>query len=195
VLLVSLVAAGFGVSELLATGSWMLLAASVVVGFGALALLGQAASVSRARSERVRSAAPPAVATFHDEAEYQVAPRSGWTPVPVPRPLYLSRSDAAGADDRRLSSARSARIETSDYDHAAALLAAAAEAERALREAQAAPEITRIERPAPAAAAVPAAVPTSAPAASRFARMGILDETDAAPADLDDILRRRRAVG
>jgi membrane protein YdbS with pleckstrin-like domain len=112
VLLVSLVAAGFGVSELLATGSWMLLAASVVVGFGALALLGQAASVSRARSERVRSAAPPAVATFHDEAEYQVAPRSGWTPVPVPRPLYLSRSDAAGADDRRLSSARSARIET-----------------------------------------------------------------------------------
>ena len=88
--------------------------------------------------------------------------------------------------------AQSARIETSrsilESDHAAALRAASAEAERALRVAQTSPEVTRIQRPA--------AAPASAPAAqSRFARMGVIDTKDAAPADLDDILRRRRAVG
>src|SRR5690606_11848959 len=92
VLLVSLVAAGFGVFLLVSTGSWMLLAASLVVAAGALALLGQAASVARARAalRRVASAAPVASA-LHDHADYTEEPPAGWTPVPLPKPLYLSR--------------------------------------------------------------------------------------------------------
>ncbi len=198
VLLASLVAAGFGTAALATTGSWLLLAASVVVATGAVALLGQAASVSRARAELRRAAmAPPLRSRLHDDADYVEERRPGWTPVPVPKPLYLSRPTgvaparrvaAADGDDRRLSSAR---IETGEalpeYDHAAALRAASAEAERALREAQSAPEVTRIEPPA--------ASPVAPAAQSRFARMGVIDTKDAAPADLDDILRRRRAVG
>ena len=215
VLLASLVAAGFGVSALLSSGSVVLLAASVVVAFGALALLRQAAAVSRARAELRRAAtSAPAVSELHDDADYVEERRPGWTPVPIPKPLYLSRP-AVVADTRWLSArhieakaisglrvppapsvvptrAQSARIETSrsilESDHAAALRAASAEAERALRVAQTSPEVTRIQRPA--------AAPASAPAAqSRFARMGVIDTKDAAPADLDDILRRRRAVG
>ena len=188
VLLASLVAAGFGISTVVASGSWLLLAASGIVATGAFALLRQAAAVSRARAELRRAATQaPAVAELHDDADYVEERRPGWTPVPLPKPLYLSRP-AVVADTRWLSSAQSARIEASrpvpEYDHAADLRAAAAEAEHALRAAQTAPGVARIERPAAASAAP-----------SRFARMGVIDTKDAAPADLDDILRRRRAVG
>ena len=188
VLLASLIAAGFGISTFMTTGAWVLLAASAVVATGAFALLRQAAAVSRARAElRRASVSGPAVSELHDDADYVKERRPGWTPVPVPKPLYLSRP-AAVAGARRLSNAQSARIETSrsipEPDHAAALRAASAEAERALRAAQSAPEVARIERPAAAPAAQ-----------SRFARMGVIDTKDAAPADLDDILRRRRFVG
>ena len=214
VLLASLVAAGFGISTFVASGSWVLLAASAVVATGAFALLRQAAAVSRARAE-LRSAAvsSPAVAELHDDADYVEERRPGWTPVPIPKPLYLSRPTVV-ADPRSLRSARHTEAKAisglrvppaptvvstvgqpvskgaDGYpDHAAALRAASAEAERALRAAQSAPEVTRIER-------APAPVPAAAPAAqSRFARMGVIDTKDAAPADLDDILRRRRAVG
>jgi hypothetical protein len=177
------------------SGSWVLLAASVVVATGAIALLGQAAAVSRARAELRRAViAAPAVSELHDDADYAEQRRPGWTPIPVPKPLYLSRPaddrslDRATIEDRSLRRAQPvSKGATEPFDHAAALRAASAEAERALRAAQDAAEVTRIERPA--AASVAPAAP------SRFSRMGLVETKDTPPADLDDILRRRRAVG
>ncbi|HEU4848872.1 MAG TPA: hypothetical protein VFS93_00490 [Terrimesophilobacter sp.] len=176
VLLASFVAGGFGVSALVTSDSWLLLAASAVVAVGALALLGQASAVSRARAELRRAVvAPPLQAPLHDDADYTEERQPGWMPVPIPRPLYLR--GPAPAVETSVSGGSAPQP-----DHAAALRAAAAEAEHALRAAHAAPEVTRI-------------APPSAPAAeSRFARMGMVDTKDAAPADLDDILRRRRTL-
>ncbi|GAA3738602.1 hypothetical protein GCM10022239_12730 [Leifsonia bigeumensis] len=177
VLIASFVAGGFGVSALATSGSWLLLAASTVVAVGALALLGQASAVSRARAELRRAVVtPPLQAPLHDDADYTEERQPGWMPVPIPRPLYL-RGPAPVAVETVV-----AKATAPQPDHAAALRAAAAEAEHALRAAHAAPEVTRI-------------APPSAPAAeSRFARMGMVDTKDAAPADLDDILRRRRTL-
>lgn len=192
VLLASLVAAGFGLSTVATSGSWLLLGASVIVASGALALLGQAAAVSRARAELRRVSRPVrAGSELHDDADFAETVRPGWTPVPVPTPLYLSRpapvAGLARSDGSRGELVEAGALQHREVDHAAALRAAAAEAERALRTALSSPEVARIERPV---------APPAAPAAeSRFARMGRVDTADAAPADLDDILRRRRAVG
>ena len=181
VLLAAVIVAGFGLNQLLTSGSWMLIAASVVVAFGANALLRQMAAVSRARAELARTVrGNPVASQLLDQSEYELAEQQpGWMPVPLPKPLYLSRP--AQLEPRR----REWHIETSrDIDHAVALRAAALEAERALREAQRVREVTRVTRPAAASASQ-----------SRFARMGIINESDAVTADLDAILRRRRAVG
>jgi hypothetical protein len=115
------------------------------------------------RSEPVR------VTVKLQEPPAESLPNSSWTPVPLPKPLYLSRPQP----DRAL--------ETS-LDAAAELRDAAAAAERRLREAHEAPEVTPIIRPAAAPAAP-----------SRFARMGYLDEVESATTDLDAVLQRRRA--
>jgi hypothetical protein len=173
VLLAALVTAGFGVAPLLA-GSWLLLASASVVALGAFAMLGQMSAVARARAElargglRVRSE-PVRVTVKLQEPPAESLPNSSWTPVPLPKPLYLSRPQP----DRAL--------ETS-LDAAAELRDAAAAAERRLREAHEAPEVTPIIRPAAAPAAP-----------SRFARMGYLDEVESATTDLDAVLQRRRA--
>lgn len=175
VLLGALIAGGFGVQALVASGSWVLLAGSSVVAVGSFALLGQAAAVSRARSELRRAAlASPVAVPLHDHADYQAPRQRSWSPVSVPRPLYLSRSVR---EPVAVGGSRSDRLETAQPDHAELLRVAAAEAERSLRAAQAEPEVTRIPRP------------------SRFAHMGLIDPAASAPADLDEILRRRRAVG
>lgn len=187
VLIASVVAGVAGWSVLLAGGSWLLLAVSVVVALGALGLLSQAAAVTRARAELRRAAiTAPTTSDLHDHADHAPARTAGWTPVPVPKPLYLSRP-ASTVPAARLAERESLSIAGPErrIDHAAALRVAAAEAERALRAAQVAPEVTRIGTPPAPAVAAP----------SRFASMGMLDPADSAPADLDEILRRRRAVG
>jgi hypothetical protein len=193
VLLGSLVAGGFGVQALVTSGSWLLVTASGIVAIGSFALLGQAAAVSRARAELRRAAlASPVSVPLHDHADHvdvRQSRRTGWNPVPVPKPLYLSRSDRGSLVVER---SRSDRLETAQPDHAALLIAASAEAERSLRAAHTEPEVARFARPAPAASA-PEVEQTNVPAASRFARMGMVDPAAAAPADLDEILRRRRA--
>jgi hypothetical protein len=102
------------------------------------------------------------------------AERTPWTPVPLPKPLYLAQGTAV----RRA------------FDHDAAvaeLRAAAAASDAALRRAHAAPEVVPISRPVE--------VPAAATTANRFAAMGIVDPRDVAGPDLDDVLRRRRAAG
>lgn len=179
VLLSSLVAAGFGVSQLLVAGSWLLLASASVVVVGSFAMLGQMAAVSRARAELARGmrVRPQRVRTSLpvQEAVPETQQESGWMPVPVPKPLYLSRPQVDRAVEASL-------------DAAAVLREAAATAERRLREAQESPKVTPIIRPAAAAAPAPVAAPPS-----RFARMGYLDGIESGTTDLDAVLQRRRA--
>lgn len=187
VLLVSIIGAGFGASAA-SSGNWLLLAVSLAVGAGAMTLLQQAATVTRARAELRRvSMASATPSRIHDEADYAQGRGAGWVPVPIPKPLYLSPQAAAVRESLVVEGSRSDRLETVQPDHAAAMRAASAQAERALRTAQASPNVARIGRPAV----------TEQPAAtqSRFASMGVIDPTTRNETDLDEILRRRRAVG
>lgn len=174
VLLASLVTAGFGVAPLLA-GSWLLLASAAVVAVGALALLGQLAAVSRARAQLAHGVrvqperARTRTAVAAQEPVAVVRQEKSWTPVPVPKPLYLSHPQQERSVEVAL-------------DAAAELREAAAESELRLRQAHESAEVTPIIRPA-----APAVAP------SRFARMGYLDEVESQTTDLDAVLQRRRA--
>ena len=117
-----------------------------------------------------------------------------WTPVPIPKPLYLSRA-----------AVESPIMEDSEEQLRIAAINAAAE----LRAAQAASKVVPIV-PAAAASSItqnaptlPAARPepaarqeTAAPQAStppsRFAGMGVIDPKEVGGTDLDAVLRRRR---
>jgi hypothetical protein len=187
VLVASIVAACFGVGQWLTSASWLLLVSALVVIIGSFALLGQMAAVGRARAEIVRGLrAQPQTLTapsLHDQARGErVAEATSWTPVPVPKPLYLSRPQI----DRAVAAS---------LDAAAELRNAAAESERRLREAHESPEVTPI-RPAATAASSGATRPAAAPQPakpSRFAGMGYLGEIEGTTTDLDAVLQLRRA--
>ena len=144
------------------TQSWPMLAISLVAVVGSVALLARIAQVSRARTapavvrpERRTSLGPVEATAVKRSAE--------WTPVPVPQPMYLSRSVVEAA--------------ASVQDPAFELKLAAAAAERALRNVE--KEATPL-RPAAAAS-------------SPFANMGIVDDSVTGAPDLDAVLARRRA--
>lgn len=146
----------------IATQSWVMLAISVAAVVGSLALLARIAEVSRARTAPV--AARPARRTSLGSAEATPVQREAeWTPVPVPKPLYLSRSVVEAA----------AAVE----DPAFELRLAAVAAERALRNVEQGATPLR-----PAAAS-----------SSPFASMGIVDDSMTSAPDLDAVLARRRA--
>ena len=169
ILFAALTGCGLGVAEFVASGAWTLLAGGSAVTLGSIAMLGQMASVGRARAELARSlrSRPAVVAEAPRVVVVPAAPvRATWTPVPVPKPLYMSRP----APERSL---------VASLEVAAEVRQAAADAERRLREAFEAPEVTPIR---PAAAAP-----------SRFARMGFIEEQPETHTDLDAVLRRRRA--
>jgi hypothetical protein len=168
ILIVSLAAAGFGAGELVATGGWMLLAVGSLVALGSVRMLRQMASVGRARSDLAQELRSRPAVEVRRRAATVAAPevQREWTPVPVPKPLYLSRPLAPRATESSLAAA-------------AGLRQAAADAERAIREAERAPEVTPIRQAA---------------TASRFASMGIVEEPQGG-VDLDAMLRRRRAAG
>jgi len=180
VLLIALVATGVGVAQLLATGAVVVLVGGGIVTVGSLVMLGQLASVARARAELVRSLrARPVVAAERPKAQPRpqvpaAVRQASWTPVPLPKPLYMSKPQA----DRALEASLEA---------AAELRQAAADAQRKQREAEQQPNVSPI-RPA-----APAAVPASVP--SRFASMGIIEPTETSKTDLDAVLARRRRVG
>ncbi|WEO76556.1 hypothetical protein BJQ94_14460 [Cryobacterium sp. SO2] len=198
VLLIGLVAAVVGVT-LLSAGTWTLLAGGLVAAVAALTTLGRLAAVSRSARAPRATATTDAVATGRRAAgnatgqrfepvhfdEAPVAQPSPWTPQPLPKPLHLSPGSIAQAA-------------MASVDAAAQLRQAAAEAELqrralAMAEAIAPSEVTPITRPVAARAAAAKAAPQAAP--SRFANMGIIGDTEPGMTDLDDVLRRRRAVG
>jgi hypothetical protein len=148
--------------------------------------LGRLAAISRARARSAARVAVPvrrrtssSVAPVH-----QQQPRI-WTPVAVPKPLYLSRNV----------------IEPPAFDQQSAvagLHAAVAESDRALRSSRSAeisvPEMQPETGVATQPATQPAAGPTrvASPAENRFAAMGIVDTDTGVTPNLDDVLRRRR---
>lgn len=181
VLVAALAAVGVGIGQVVVGGAPVLLVSGAAVSFGAVALLMQIAQVGRTRSQLAQTLqlSHPAEVFESQLPLRQAAPvRTSWTPIPVPKPLYLSRSEVA---------------DTAAVDAMAGLRAAAAEAERALRASQ--EQATPISRPT---STDTAAVNSTAKAASglenRFARMGLIDVETAAGPNLDEVLRRRRAV-
>ncbi|WP_210507109.1 hypothetical protein [Naasia sp. SYSU D00057] len=165
-----------GVSQFFASGAWLLLAVSAVAGMGALALLQRIATVAAASRateavDRTVTVAPP-VQSFVDWERAEPA-RPTWTPVPLPKPLYLSRREVA----EPVVAPR--RIEVTVDE---SLRQAAAKAEAALRAAQSAPEVTPLPKR------------TAAAERSGYAAMGVLEDATPGITDLNDVLRRRRAV-
>jgi hypothetical protein len=169
---------GLAVATGMAPGGWLVLGAGAALGVAGV-------TVRRrldARSAPRAAASPRATASVAEPvAVAPVRRASAWTPVPVPKPLYLGRPEAQTVQPAP--------------DVAARLHAAALAAEQELRAAHEEPEVVPFRpqrRPAPETIEAPTAHP-SAP--SRWAAMGRVDGTDAAAPDLDEVLRRRRSAG
>ena len=174
--LVSLGVAGAGLLPAFATLPSGVIVGGVAVAAGCVVLLNRMAGVARSRAARARSLAlRPAVRRGVVPSAPLAQPAviaEGWVPVPLPKPLYLSRPVV----QELVSGVTLAETRTR-------LLAEASLAAQQHREVERARNVTPIIRPA-------------APV-SRFATMGIVDSavaTDPAVSDLDDVLRRRRAV-
>jgi len=169
---------GVGIVTGMAPGGWL------VLGVGAA--LGVAGMTVRRRLDgrsvpRVAASQGVAISVAEPVAAATRGRASGWTPVPVPKPLYLGRPEPQTVQPAS--------------DVAARLRAAALAAERDLRAAHEEPEVVPFRpqrRPVPDTIEAPTARP-SAP--SRWAAMGRVDGADAAAPDLDEVLRRRRSAG
>jgi len=166
----TLLSAGMG-----STGGLVALFAGIAA-FSSWAMLSRLSAVAKSRvapvAAPVQQVARRVSMSPRQQADAAPAPRAQWTPVPVPKPLYLSRTTVAA--EAITAAAVAAQLER-----------AARESELALRAAHAEPEVTAF-RPREEA-------PSSAP--SRFASMGQLDDKDLARPDIDEVLRRRRAAG
>jgi len=204
VLALALIGIVAGIAQVASAGAWTLLVVSSIAAMLALAGLQRMSRIAQARKmvqTPVRRPVRTAFPDFGDQQEQRaaepVAEAQPWTPVPVPKPLYLSRTAASaptaadsGSAERELS-------------------AALAAADRALRQAHEEPEVAQlpvVEQPAvegpaaelpaaerqPAVQAVPVAVEAPAAPPSRFARMGIVGDAEPGMVDLDAVLRRRR---
>ncbi|MGY6496727.1 MAG: hypothetical protein ACXIUP_00710 [Microcella sp.] len=169
-----------GIAVSAGLGAWAWSAFASLVAVSGVVLLVGLARAGRRRSavlsgDRSRGAGAPDFVDLAPSAEGRRAARP-WTPVPLPKPLYL---------DTPVAEAPRPELHRAAIDHAAIMAAAAAEAEKAQRAAAAAaPRPMRAEAPVP---------PAEAP--SRFASMGLVDGLPTRAPDLDEVLERRRAAG
>ncbi|MBF4619185.1 hypothetical protein ITJ44_13995 [Clavibacter sp. VKM Ac-2873] len=201
VLALALVGVIAGIGQVSAAGAWTLLVISSVAAMGSLAVLQRMSQVAAARRLQAPEARPmprTGFTDFHEATAQQAEPVAereegeSWTPVPVPKPLYLSRSQAPGP---RPGAGSAPRTPLSPVEE---MRRAAAASEETLRRAHLEPEVARLsaeEEAAPAASAAPAAPAALTAPVSRFSRMGIVDDAEPGMGDLDEVLRRRRAVG
>lgn len=154
-------------------GSWLVLGVAAALGGIAIAVQRRLDARSMPRASAVRRVPSGArLRDLHELPERRPVEPAPWTPVPVPQPLYVSKPPAQGL---------APAIDAGTLRRQAA--AQAEEVERAAR------------RPA---AVVPLRADSGAadrPTANRYAGMGIVDPADTAVTDLDEVLRRRRAVG
>ena len=175
VMLVSTIATAIGI-VLVASGlGWMLAsggALGVIAGLAGVLVLARA-------TPPVRITAPASVVVRPEARKWvpvemaEPAPSASWTPQALPRQLASSPGTAAATAMDSVEAGEALRRSTV----LAVMSQRAAELNRAVP----------LRRPAPQA-------PAQAPAAvDRFARMGIVDESETAFSDLDSALRRRRA--
>jgi hypothetical protein len=134
-LLGGIVAVIAGFAQFAASGTWFVLVGGSIVTVGSFVMLGQMAAVGRARAELARTlrATPVVAARAPRRAFVPSVPvvQATWTPVAVPKPLYMSRPQAD-------------RSAVSSLEAAAEMRQASADAEQALRVAHAQPEVTAI---------------------------------------------------
>ncbi|MBN9605088.1 MAG: hypothetical protein J0G30_00560 [Actinomycetales bacterium] len=194
--IVALVVQGWILTTTAATvASWIILAAAA----GGVVL---SIAVQRRLDQRRPLAAPARrrrATPLQDIDLEEVAARGeDWTPVPVPKPLYLSRAEVRPAAAGETGSLGSTAL-------AAQLRAASAASQQRLRDAHRGPEVARPAASAPRGSEVaaglraapdgpPARVERGAPGGNRYATMGILDDSALGGTDLDAILERRRRV-
>jgi hypothetical protein len=201
ILALALVGVVAGIAQVASAGAWPLLVISSLATMGSLAILQRMSQVAAARRLQAPEARPrpqTGFTDFHESTEQPAAPVAereegeSWTPVPVPKPLYLSRSQAPGP---RPGAGSAPRTPLSPVEE---MRRAAAASEETLRRAHMEPEVARLaaeEEDAPAASAAPVAPAARTAPVSRFSRMGIVDDAEPGMGDLDEVLRRRRAVG
>lgn len=158
-------------------GSWLVVGLAALAAASSVAMLGRLAE--RARANRMAPARPARRTSLGAPPVHAPSVDRSWTPIATPKPLYLDKPDAP------------AIVPHLDLEAAARL------AEEARRAAE-----REAESIAPAAVAPAAFAPadSTAPdarqqAASRFARMGIVDGAHTPVPDLDAALARRRAAG
>jgi hypothetical protein len=152
---------------------WLIATTGMTPGaVGILAIAATGGAIAIAVQRRLDARAMPRVAaSTRSRTAVQLAEsdpevrRQPWTPVEMPRPMYLSRPAPESVAPRA--------------DLQEALRAAAAEAEATLRAAQASPEVVRLRSSRP----------------SKYAGMGVLGPDAVETTDLDEVLRRRRSAG
>lgn len=165
-----------GISTLATGGSWEILAVSSVSFAVALIIQEVVVSSSASGGASAASVLPQQQVDFAPVA--QSAPSRQWTPTELPKPLHLSQGSIASAvvqsqiaaDRLRVANAESALIERMNIS---------SESLAQLRRQAATP------------------VPTVAPQAglsARLANMGVISDADSGQINLDEALRRRRAV-
>lgn len=177
VLFLSMLAGGVGGWMFATAGSALLLATAGGTATVAFAMLVRMARVGR-RSTRAAVPAPSVVqpAVFEPvDVEVSSPGTVTWTPMPLPKPLHLSPGSSA-ADAIAQAEA-----------HAALRRAALAQV-MAARAAEQSPVVPSIVAPV---ADQPSRAPVSP---SRFAGMGIVDESEVSPTDVSAILQRRRVA-
>ena len=76
----------------MAAGAWLVFAFSAVAAVSSVALLTRLAAVSRGRAVLVAERAPLRKTMSRPMPEQVETARTTWTPIPVPKPLYLSRA-------------------------------------------------------------------------------------------------------
>lgn len=199
---------GFGIVAAVAGSGAGLILAPIALGaalvVGSLTVLGRLARrvTDARRGARASVAGRVGTAELYDHAEFEPAAEAAeeieivasepWTPQPLPRPLHLSRGTMAASTMASLSAAAELRraAARSEFEERAQKLEA--ERQPAVAKLPVAPE-----RGAVAAQDEDGAAPVaqaSVATESRYARMGILGDTDAPALNLDEALRRRRAV-
>ena len=171
-LLVTLAGVITGIVILVNGGSWEILAISCIAFAAALVI--QEAIVTKTSSTDATQVVTPTRSELYD---HSLAVRHNssrqWTPTQLPKPLHLSEGTLAqavvqsqiAAERMRQSAAESALVERMNLE----------------------------DPPSVPVVSVPQAQP-STDVSSRLAQMGVVEETAPASLDLDEVLRRRRAV-
>ena len=185
-----------GVSEF----AWVL-GAALATGIGSLVMLRQLAQVSKSlaterRNYAAQSTTVASLATIQraqtEESVLPLAPvKRTWEPRELPKPLYLSRSEAAPKP-----AVSAVNLHEQLARHAARQAELIAASERSVDRVRQAEAAVPTLQPKPAAAQAEniLGAETVQSSENRFARMGVIDQQQIARPNVDEALRRRRSA-